>query len=256
MGVNEVYSLLLNETHDDTYPPAPWERMTTDGWHPKQLPTWLEQVRAALLDPTRTWWDLTYRLHAVMSVLENGRYDDLQLFDRRRVEPWVYPSEVSYGTTVQPTLHPEGIELPTVLQVPGYKQRVDIWRQYDVAVMLTEALHVRQRGRPEITLPWESGAPHAIDLAGDLKLLIPAGAMTGYAWQVTSITKPENELVRVLHDVQALPGSVTSALFRHEDPKIARIFETYARWYGKSNEIDDKIAAVAFAYCLHVKHMA
>lgn len=254
MGVNEVYSLLLNELRDDRYPPAPWDRMTGADWRPKQLPTWLEQVRAALLDPTRTWWDLTYRLHTVMSVLENGWYADLQLFDSRHVEPEVYPSEVSYGTTVEPTLAPEDFEAPTVLQVPGYKQRVDIWRQYAITVMLSSEIHVRQ-GSAQTTHTWAPGSSRAVDLAGDLKLLIPAGAMIGHSWQVTSVTKPENELVRVFHDVQALPGSVTSALFRHEDPKIAKIFETYARWYAKSNEVEDKIAAVAFAYCLHVKHM-
>ena len=234
--INHARTLLLNSMQSDE--PAPWERYIPEEFTTLELPDWLEVVRSTLVG-TRGWWDKTFNVEQLLTVIASPRFNRYyDWMDDRTTEPQTLPFNFSYTdavSSVDTTYYAGLVRRPV-------QQRVDIKREWTVRSLGGDGMRVVHKGTT-ISTELQSGG---LLLAPDLVMTFNAPVPAGLVWNVTSYRKPENSILGTRLDLSNIPTSSLQNLFLKKYPGD-EILDTYWEWV-KEGQTEQMVAGHVLAY--------
>ena len=246
--INHARTLLLNSRETDD--PAPWERYMPTS-NKLVLPPYLESIRAALVG-TDGWWDRTYRVEMLLTMLSSVRYRSFYSWMDLRVtppliEPFLYSEpDVSVARVPLPSPDPfvTHIDKPTDKTFP-------IKRTWLVRGSGSELMNVQAAGAYfTVKAYFDSGlSGWRLPLAVDFDLLFSSIPPETEQWNVRSYKKPQNTFAMYPAIVNSLSSNWTYPMFSAVDPSDTPV-ANYARWYNECVHAEDRIAGVVLAYLL------
>lgn len=255
--VNLIRNYILCKRMPDTETPAPWERWMPLDFVGKQLPQYLINVRRALISAREDWWDLTYRVEELLSVVFNNRFRGFaEQFDSRITQPAQLPGRFLYSNILEPLNEEahlaQGAALltypeDTFLYIPIQR----IWHITSLAgglVGITTLKPQSEGGRTKTASLGSNGTLLALDLGFTVDLAtLPIGAL----WRATSHTHPNNGLVQVVSDLHNLRAEDLNRLFTDETDAL----KLYKQWFRTGSFAQDIIAGAVLAYVTKVDQL-
>lgn len=247
--INHARTLLLADRGGDD--PAPWDRYYPVDYTPIKLPDYLESVRRALVG-IDGWWDRTYRVELLLTVLNSPRYASKY--------PWmdsrVTPPQVEPFLYTEPEISVTRIVSPAVDTCVGY-----ITKTYDGALPIKRTWQVFGNGGTQFTVKYlgrlktveanysDMHNGWLLPIGPDFDLLFSGSGATGDLWNVRSYKKPVNMFAQYPAIVGSLIANWTYQLFSVYSPSEEPINE-YGMWYRTCVNAEDRVAAVLLAYLL------
>jgi hypothetical protein len=251
--INHARTLLLNAR--DTADPAPWERYM-GVFSPLALPSYLENIRKVLVG-SGGWWDRTYRVEMLLTMLDSRRYaGKFDWMDSRvtpaQTQPFLYSEpKVTVTRVASPTpdTFVSYIDLPGAFTVP-------VKRTWQVVGSASELFSVLYLGSWYTIRAYNDTVAGGwrLHLADDFDLLFSAVGSVGDVWNVRSYVKPQNVFADLPPAVMSLPSTWTQQLFSAVNPNDEPLKE-YKRWYSDNVHAEDKVAAVTLAYLLRATQL-
>ena len=239
--INHARTLLLNEINKGT--PAPWDRYMPEEFRPIELPEWLEVVRSTLV-PAGSWFDKTYSVELLLTVMASYKFAfATQWIDRRVTPPQVLPFHATYGTTVTSGLIPDTV-FSGVISRPTTATR-PIIRSWSIRAVADEEVVIKDisGGTPGRTANLVNGI---VALDADISLSFNAPLPFGAIWRVETLTRPEPRVAQYPSVIGTIPLDVSAKLFRPQEPGD-ELLSTYTGWV-KEGQPEGIIAAYALAY--------
>lgn len=247
--INHARSLLLNQR--DGTDPAPWERYFPVDYASLVLPPSLEGVRASLVGKDG-WWDRTYRVEMLLTMMDSPRYEGkFSWMDQRTTPPQVLPF-LYYEPAVSVTRAAAGTPDPYVTYLTkDFSGVLPIKRTWQVLGSGGSLFTVIYAGRSSTMTAYFSTENNGwvLPLAPDFDLLFSTFGSVDDSWSVSAYKKPINEFANYPAIVNSLPGAWTASLFSVSNPSETPINE-YARWYNTCVHAEDRIIAVVLSYIL------
>jgi hypothetical protein len=247
--INHARTLLLNSKGDRD--PAPWERYIPVEFAPITLPSYLEGIRKFLVG-TGGWWDRTYRVECLLTVLESPRYVAKHTWlDPRTTPPLTEPfmySEPHASVTRVPSATADvfkGIVYKNTTAVLPVK------RTWQITGTNSELFTVQFSGGSTTIKAVYSTAQGGwvVPLAADFELLFSSYGSENDIWNVRAYIKPQNAFAEYPAIVNSMPSEWTAQAFAVTSPDTVGVSE-YSRWFNTCVNAEDKVAAIIFAYLL------
>lgn len=246
--INHARTLLLNAR--DQTDPAPWERYMAP-FNKLELPPYLESIRSALVG-TDGWWDRTYRVEMLLTMLTSPRYNTTY--------PWMDPRVTPPLT--EPFLYSEPDVTVTRFPAPTPDKFVThIDKTTDKSFPIKRTWTVRGTGSERMSVQYMGNyatvtAYYDTDMTGwrlpvdfDFDLLFSAIPATEDQWDVRAYKKPQNTFALYPALVNSLSSNWTYPMFSAVDPSDEPV-KQYLRWYQECVHAEDRVAAVVLAYLL------
>lgn len=248
--INHARTLLLNSKGEGD--PAPWERYIPEEFIPLILPSYLENIRKCLVG-SGGWWDRTYRVECLLTVLGSQRYVGKHPWlDPRTTppltEPFIYaepPVSVARMPNVTPDVFKGAVTKPTEAVLP-------VKRTWQVMGTNSENFLVKIPNSGSVTVKsFYSTANSAwvLPMASDFDLLFSSYGADDDSWTVRAYVKPQNLFAEYPVIVKSMPSEWTSQVFNVESPDTQSASE-YDRWFKTCVNAEDTVAAILFAFLL------
>jgi len=209
--VNLAYNVLLNEHKPDNMDPSPWARYIPETFKTIALPTDLEKIRKALVStvPQGDWWDKTYRVEALLSLLGRARWKHItEVFPIRETNRLIEPVDYPFGSLVN-SVNPEASAAPSAALILDKTVSIDVpvrrrWRIAFLGGTSFSITYLNNNATSTKTL-----IDTKLQVDKDIRFTVNTSELvSGALWDIISVTQPTNTLVNSYAAVKQVRSEV------------------------------------------------